>query len=64
MTAGTALIGDFIRGATLFIREGVNARLSDADQDDFTRNRVTCLVEARVGLAIWQPAAFATVALP
>ena len=58
---GTALIGDFAIGATCFIREGVNLRISDQDQDDFLRNRCTMLGEGRFALAVWQPAAFAVV---
>lgn len=63
ITQGTALVGDFALGAQLFIREGVNVRVSDSDQDDFLRNRVTLLAETRVGLAVWQPACFALVHL-
>jgi HK97 family phage major capsid protein len=37
MTEGTALIGDFANGATVFIREGVSVRMSDSDQDAFVR---------------------------
>jgi hypothetical protein len=62
MPPGQCLVGDFTRGATLFVREGVNLRISDSDQDDFLRNRVTLLAEGRFGLAIWRPACFATVA--
>lgn len=58
---GKALIGDTTIGATVFVREGVNVTASDADQDDFTRNRVTLLGEGRFALAIWQPSAFAEV---
>jgi HK97 family phage major capsid protein len=61
LPAGQALVGDFGLGATLFVREGVNVRASDSDQDDFVRNRVTLLGEGRFGLAIWQLAAFALV---
>jgi len=60
---GTALVGDATRGATIFIREGVNVIASDSDQDDFVRNRLTLLGEMRAALAIWEPAAFATVDL-
>jgi Phage capsid family len=60
---GQALVGDFANGATVFIREPVNVRLSDADSDDFTRNRLTALGEMRAGLAVWQPAAFCLVHL-
>ncbi|HEX4034384.1 MAG TPA: phage major capsid protein [Solirubrobacteraceae bacterium] len=63
MPTGQALVGDFTAGCTLFVREGVNVRISDADQDDFLRNQLTMLGEGRFGLAIWQPAAFALVNL-
>jgi HK97 family phage major capsid protein len=62
IAAGTALVGDWSQ-CTLFVREGANVRASDSDQDDFVRNRVTLLGEGRFGLAVWQPAAFAEVAL-
>lgn len=63
MPQGSALVGAFAQGCTLFIREGVNVLMSDSDQDDFIRNRVTLLGEARVGLAIWRPSAFTIVRL-
>jgi hypothetical protein len=55
---GGPIVGDPI-GATVLVREGVNIRTSDADQDDFVRNRVTVLAETRVALPIWRPSAFA-----
>jgi HK97 family phage major capsid protein len=61
--AGMALVGDFAIGVQLFIREGVNLLLSDSDQDDFIRNKVTLLAEMRAAVAVWRPAAFATVDL-
>jgi HK97 family phage major capsid protein len=57
------LVGDFDIGATVFVREGVNIRVSDSDQDDFLRNRVTVLAEGRFALAIWVPGAFSIVEL-
>jgi len=60
---GQALVGDYASGCTLFVREGVNVRVSDSDQDDFVRNRVTMLGEGRFALAIWQPSAFTVVKL-
>jgi hypothetical protein len=45
------------------VREAVNVRLSDSDQDDFIRNRLTALAEGRFALAIWQPSAFSLVHL-
>jgi hypothetical protein len=63
LAQGTVLVGDFAIGAQLFIREGVNVLLSDSDQDDFIKNRVTLLAELRAALAVFRPAAFATVDL-
>jgi HK97 family phage major capsid protein len=62
ITAGTALVGDFTIGAQVFIREGVNVLMSDSDGSDFTSNRVTILADMRAALAVWRPAAFASVA--
>ena len=41
------------------LREGVNVRTSDSDQDDFTKNRVTLLAETRVAFPVWRPAGIA-----
>ena len=60
---GTVLVGDWEIGALLLIREGVRVLLSDSDQDDFTRNKVTLLGEMRAALPVFRPAAFATVDL-
>jgi hypothetical protein len=57
------LVGDFEIGAQLFIRSGVNVLLSDSDQDDFIKNRVTMLAEMRAALAVFRPTAFAKVYL-
>jgi hypothetical protein len=54
----TPLVGDSM-GATLLFREGVNVKTGDSDQDDFVRNRVTVLAEARVAFPVWRPASFA-----
>lgn len=61
MPKGQALVGDWSVGATLFVREPVNVRISDADSDDFSRNRLTALGEGRFGLAVFQPTAFVLV---
>ena len=63
ITAGTALVGDFANGCTLFVREGVNVRMSDSDEDDFVRNRLTLLGEGRFAFAVWSPASFVSVDL-
>jgi HK97 family phage major capsid protein len=53
----TPLVGDAM-GASLLVREGLNVKTSDSDQDDFVRNRVTILAEARVAFVVWRPSAF------
>lgn len=60
---GTAIVGDFAAGMTVLVREGVQVLVSDSDQDDFIRNRITLLGEGRFAVPIWQPAAFAVVDL-
>jgi hypothetical protein len=60
---GTGLVADFTLGATLFVREGVNVRVSDSDQDDFIRGRTTAYGSGRFALAIWNAACFAEVPL-
>jgi hypothetical protein len=52
------LVGDS-NASTLLVREGVNVKTSDSDQDDFVKNRVTVLAEARVAYLVWYPSAFA-----
>jgi HK97 family phage major capsid protein len=58
VTVGRAIVGDFARGCTLFIRQGVSVLISDSDQDDFIKNRVTLLGEMRAALATWVPQMF------
>lgn len=52
------VVGDS-NGATLLVREGVNVKASDSDQDDFIRNRITVLAEGRFAFPVWRPASFA-----
>ena len=59
MPQATPLVGDST-GATLLMRQGVNVKTSDSDQDDFINNRVTILAECRAAFPIWRPTAFAT----
>lgn len=55
LTEGTGIVADFALGVSLLIREGVNVLLSDSDQDDFIRNRITMLGEMRAALPVWRP---------
>lgn len=57
VTAGTPLVGDS-NACTLLFREAVNVKASDSDQDDFVKNRVTILAEARVAFPVWRPSGF------
>jgi HK97 family phage major capsid protein len=59
MKENEVLAGAFGLGAQLFIREGVNVLVSDSDQDDFIKNKLTLLAEMRAALAVYRPAAFA-----
>jgi HK97 family phage major capsid protein len=60
INANTPLVGD-ANAVSLLVREGVNVKVSDSDQDDFVKNRVTILCEARVAVPVWYPAFFASV---
>lgn len=59
---GSALVGDTRLGARALIREGVSV-VAGQEADDLTRNLVTLLGEARLGLAVDQPSAWVEVAL-
>jgi HK97 family phage major capsid protein len=46
-TKGTAMLGDFSQGVTLFRRSGVSVYATDSHGDTFTHNIITILAEAR-----------------
>lgn len=56
--ADQTLVGDSM-GATVLVREGINVRVTDTDQDDFVNNRVTIRAEGRFAFAVWRPDSFA-----
>lgn len=58
ITAGTALVGAFKQGATIFDREDPVILTADQHSDFFIRNLVAVLIEERLGLAVFFPAAF------
>lgn len=60
ITAGTVLIGAFKQGASVVTKAGEGARLQvhTGDHDDAIYNRVTVVVEERLGLAVRRPKAF------
>lgn len=60
ITAGTVLVGSFKQGASVITKAGSGARIEvvTGDHDDAVYNRVTVVVEERLGLAVRRPAAF------
>lgn len=61
ITAGTALVGAFKQGATVFQREDPVILTADQHSDFFIRNLVAVLIEERLALAVFFPAAFCLV---
>lgn len=56
--AGDWLAGDFSRGARIFQKKAIEVRYSREHEDNFTHNRTTVLVEARIALPIFYPDGF------
>jgi HK97 family phage major capsid protein len=55
LAEGSAIVGSWFLGATLFQREGVSIRIGDQHSDYFVLNKVAILGEERVGLAVHRP---------
>jgi HK97 family phage major capsid protein len=64
LPAGTALVGDFAAGDTLFYRNDVRILVADQHADLFIKNTLVILAEARAANAVFAPKAFAKVTLP
>ena len=64
VAAGTVLVGAFRQGASVLTKAGDGTRVEvvTGDHDDRTNNRVTVIVEERLGLAVRYPGAFVKVA--
>lgn len=60
---GTALVGGFREGATLWERTGIEIYVTDSDDDKFKKNILTLLAEKRAALSVWRPKAFVKVTL-
>lgn len=60
ITQGTVLVGNFRIGAAVLTKANSGARIEvvTGDHDDRTHNRVTVIVEERLGLAVRRPGAF------
>ncbi len=61
ITKGTALVGAFDIGATIWTYEDVTLRITDSHQDFFVKNLLVVLAEFRELLAVYFPAAFVQV---
>ncbi len=59
-TAGTFLVGDFQRAATLYDRQDPTLDIATQDQDDFLRNLLKLRMELRLSLTVELPGALVT----
>jgi HK97 family phage major capsid protein len=60
MASGTALVGDFGKGAMIFNRKEASIRVADQHADYFIKNLRVILVERRLALAVFRPDWFKT----
>lgn len=60
MPESSFLLGDWTLGAQRYVREGVNVRVSEHHDTNFTQNAVQILAEQRYGLGVSRPKAFCT----
>ncbi|MGJ5895145.1 phage major capsid protein [Streptomyces niveiscabiei] len=58
MASGTALLGGFRMGATLWERQGITILMTDSHAELFTANTLVVLAERRANVAVHTPAAF------
>ncbi|KOG84475.1 MULTISPECIES: phage major capsid protein [Streptomyces] len=61
MAAGTALLGGFRMGATLWERQGITILMTDSHADFFLANTLVILAERRANVAVHTPRAFVKV---
>lgn len=64
LTAGSAIVGAWRLGATLFDRMQTVVRTADQHDDLFIKNQVVILAEERIALAIHRPALFVKCTVP
>ncbi|NML88751.1 phage major capsid protein [Sphingobium sp. TB-6] len=58
MTEDKFLVGAFDLGAQIFDRMDATVSVSNEDQDNFIKNKVTIMAEERLALAIYRPQSF------
>lgn len=61
IAVGTALVGAYHEGATLWRKPGVRILMSDSHDVNFTKNILVLLAETRCQLAVYAPPAFVKV---
>ncbi|MGI3225217.1 phage major capsid protein [Streptomyces sp. GTA36] len=61
MAAGTALLGGYRMGATLWERQGITILMTDSHADFFLANTLVILAERRANVAVHTPRAFVKV---
>lgn len=63
ITLGTAIVGAFKYGATVYERQGITVYTTDSHSDFFIRNIIAILFEERLGFACFFPTAFVEMTL-
>jgi HK97 family phage major capsid protein len=58
---GTAIVGAWRLGGTVFYRRGIRIEATNSDANDFQFNRVALRAEQREAVTWWRPKAFCTV---
>lgn len=61
--AGKVVVGAFATAAKVFRKGGVRVESTNSHEDDFTNDKITVRVRARLGLQVKYPAAFVDVTL-
>ncbi|MFF0942697.1 phage major capsid protein [Kocuria sp. CPCC 205300] len=63
VAAGTAVVGAWKQGGTVYRKGGVRVESTNSHADNFTTNKITIRAEERLTLAVTRPSAFVRVAL-
>lgn len=63
VSAGTAIVGAFREGASVYERQPITVYTTDSHSDFFIRNLIVVLFEERLGFPVFYPTAFVVVTL-
>lgn len=61
LTAGTALVGDFVTHSELIFRKGIELKVSDSHEDYFVKGKQAIRADVRAALAVYRTSAFCEV---